>query len=139
MRIRRSTPLLLILLAVTAGLLGMHTIGHLRSHSAMPDTTAAVVTMAAPMQHASAMVSGAAVSSQVDSGRPHGMPMDPATLCLAILCTLAIVLATLTVLRWRRLAADLSRHVAGAVLGVVRGPPDVGIGLRLADLSVLRN
>lgn len=141
MRERRFTPVLL-LLAVVAGLLTMHTVGHVGSHAAAAHSVAAASPAKghgsadhAPMSAAVADL-GADV---VQKGGSPALPGDLTALCMAILSAIATIVAALILLRRRRQPTAAAFQLGGAVAAGSRAPPRPGIGLLIADLSVLRN
>ena len=135
---------LILLLAVAFGVFGMHTIGHVSTtHAVMPHMSQAVAHPDdVPPTVASVMGMPAPVSS-AGSRVPAGgaLPiLDPTAICLAMLSAVGL-LALLRVARRRRgrlvgpaRAARLAQ--AGSTSG--RAPPHRGVGLAVAQLSVLR-
>ncbi|MET7835811.1 DUF6153 family protein [Micromonospora sediminicola] len=125
---RGSHPLLrlALLVAVTLGVFGMHTLGH-------PAEAGAGALHAG---HASTV--HASVTAPAADGSPgHHDGMHAFTVCLAVLGG-AMVLGALSLLRHRR-------RISGAPLGLRsrdirpdRGPPRRPIGLRLRAGTVLR-
>lgn len=115
---------LTMIILVIAGLFTMHTIGHLGIHDAIPATHQAHKTAPDP--------AAAPVSND------PGFPIAPLALCVAVLLAM-ITLAFGIALLARLTPRDLLRKLGGdGVLTAGRGPPAPRIGLRIADLSVLR-
>jgi hypothetical protein len=141
MRVRRFAPAFL-LLAVVAGLFMMHTIGHLGTHAGMSHVAA----MPAAMTHDHAdLPPSAALVADLDPavvarpGGAPGLPGDLMALCVAILAAVATIAVAMILLRHRRAVPAGQRTLARCLAIGSRAPPWPGIGLRLADLSVLRN
>ena len=143
-RMRRSAPLLVALFAVAAGLVGMHTLGHVNDAATSMRTSVAETVMAGMVHHGATDVGHllaslkpqSAVATDLHGG--HGMPVGVAAVCLAVLAAVTVIVGLFMHGR-RRAAADRARSILRAVVAPVRGPPPVRLGLRLADLSVLRN
>lgn len=138
MRARRTVPLLLLLLTVGSGLFAMHTFGHAGPR---PAATHEATAMAAMPEAGVGLSAGqpAAASILASGGTSPGMPMDPAAVCLAILCALTAIVAALMMLAGLRAGAGRLPMMASIVGIAGRGPPRAGVGLRIAELSVLRN
>jgi len=67
------------------------------------------------------------------------LPFGSLAVCLAVLCTFAVlVLAALLSKRIPVWTAQITRLIR-RVTDMVRGPPGIPIGLKVADLSVARN
>lgn len=132
MRMRSVAPVLL-LLAVVAGLFTMHTVGHLSSHGTAPHTATAPAAESHDGYH------GQLLRMVAAHGGPHGLPGDLTALCVAILCAVLTIAVALTLLRRPRSQPVGPAGRAWATAASSRGPPRSGIGLRIADLSVLRN
>jgi len=130
---------MVLLLAVTAGLFAMHTLGHAGMPAADAMPVHGDVRASEPMRMAASSVSLPAIFA-VDLPTPGDMPMGALAMCVAILGGLG-VLAVLSFLARRR--RNLWRPAgSGAVARfaeAVRGPPGTCLGLALAELSVLRN
>jgi hypothetical protein len=71
------------------------------------------------------------------AGDDTAMGFDPMTVCLAVLIGGFVLLLAALVLTWPRMAAGRDRarrtHLRNG-----RAPPTLPVGLRLADLSVVR-
>lgn len=135
---RAVRPLLLILVAF--GIAYMHTVGH-SSHGGHECGGGRAMIHAhqppaGPAAAAVAMVNMTVAA--VGPGCGTGAELDPFTVCLAILVAgVVVLLATLSVAGRRLLPLHGRFRSAPAI--TERGPPDPpGLGLRLADLSVLR-
>jgi hypothetical protein len=135
-RLRRSAPLLMLLL-VTTGVFGMHTLGHAGSGH-----VAGHPPVSMPVGVAHAMDDGCcgAPAARALGGHAPGVPMsDPTAICLAILCA-ALLAVVVFPLRRNRQSGERRRDVAAAVSRTGRGPPGrPRLGLLIADLAVLRN
>jgi hypothetical protein len=126
----------LLLLLTALGIAGMHTLGHSSTHGDVPATSNIVSDMA---QHLGLVDEATAAASGM-IGAAGSLPLpDPFEVCVAILT--AGLVALLVVVR-----RALARHrradgwIGVSLRAAGRGPPWSGpIGLRLADLSVLRN
>jgi len=136
MRVPRRLPLLLLLLAVTAGLFTMHTFGHSGPATGLAHAPHAAAM--AGMQDAGIVAATEPMTVLVPGG-PAQMPMDPMAVCLAVLCVSALIVAALTALRRAPTRAHMPAHLTAGFPASGRGPPTLRIGLQLADLSVLRN
>jgi hypothetical protein len=92
-----------------------------------------------PVAHLAGDVMTAAASTSDVVLHGPDMSLDPSTVCLAILAAFAIgALLAALVISGRRRPPPL-RYPHGAITISGRGPPaSLPIGLRLADLSVLR-
>ncbi|HEX5997400.1 MAG TPA: DUF6153 family protein [Jiangellales bacterium] len=128
-----------LVLLVLAGVFGMHTLGHPTggSHCDMVDSAAIhEVGESMPLMAGPALY---ALTAPDDDGGP-GVVLHPLEVCLAILtAALLLVLAVLLAASQRRQGlADGRFHPGLAASG--RAPPEaVVFGLRVADLSVIRN
>jgi disulfide bond formation protein DsbB len=137
---QRAALRLLFVLLVAAGIAGMHTLGHPSSgghgsatHSATP------AAHQAPLGHQAVHIMTVATSASEVALGGTDMSLDPSTVCLAILVAfgLAALLAALVI--GERHTAPPVRYLRGAAALAGRGPPlSLRVGLRLADLSVLR-
>jgi len=137
-RMPRSVPLLLMSVAVAVGLLTMHTLGHDQPSPARAMGSAlAAHTGMAHVGDLEAMP-GLQVGLAAEPHGGHGMPDGVAALCLAVLAATVIIVGLILSGRARGLAVPVVGVLrGGAAPG--RGPPPLRLGLRLADLSVLRN
>ncbi|NUT37924.1 MAG: hypothetical protein HOV79_33170 [Hamadaea sp.] len=133
----RYAPMLL-LLAVVAGLFTMHTIGHLTGHAAGSHPAAMTMSSGPHAAHADAPAGPAESSVAALTSDRGGLPGDLMALCLAILSAIATFAAALTLLRRHRVTMPPPNPSAWAAAAASRAPPLL-IGLRLADLSVLRH
>jgi hypothetical protein len=127
--LRRQTLLrLMLLVALTFGVFGMHTFGHppdLGRSAAGHMTTTAHKIEPAP-----------APEQGHDGSHGHGNGLHAFTVCLAVLGTV-LVLISLSMLRQRRW--DLAMPAAQTwATGKRRAPPRRPIGLHLTAASVLR-
>ncbi len=132
----------LLLIALVLGVAGMHTLGHLdhwQRHGGMP----------APPGHASAADHGVLKAyaephpplmpqaRQLLAGRDDTpLPLDPSSVCLAVLTSVLLLLISAASL-WTRHIARARAAAASSALLVARPPPRK-TALRLACLSVLR-
>jgi Family of unknown function (DUF6153) len=126
-----------LLLAVLAGVLTMHTLNHPANHSAPGTGNGGHATMVVVAELMSADESGMDIAGPGQQA-PSPSPTDPTSLCVAILCATLLFAWTLALLH-RRGAIPLRPEDIHALFAAARGPPALAIGLRLADLSVLRN
>ncbi|MCW2641989.1 MAG: hypothetical protein JWP76_4295 [Dactylosporangium sp.] len=144
---RLPTPRWLLLAFTLLGLAAMHTIGHTGAghRMAMPErpaihrlqTTAIMLTelamhVAAPVEQACPI--GCA---HVSDGLPAGGHPGSWSACLAILAALAVAVLVGWLVRAASVRHGANRPVRPVTL-TPRGPPRPGVGLRLADLAVLR-
>lgn len=112
--------MLLVLLAF--GVAGMHTLGHPADHPTAGHAIHSVVQAAA------------------SGDMPDRMGMNPADVCLAVLTVFGLLVLVSALLRQARRVADSTTALPSAAIPAGRGPPTrTGMGLILADLSVLRN
>lgn len=122
---------LALLFALTAGVFGMHTLGHEHADAAAHPAMAMVAQVDGP--HAPAGINGLA------SDGSHRPPLtDPTDVCIAVL----VAALAWALLRAALRAADGRSHSVATTTPAmaVRGPPlRSGMGLLLADLAVLRN
>jgi hypothetical protein len=140
----------LLLVWTLFGLAAMHTLGHTGAgHSmAMPERpaihrmqTTAMMLAEHPMHLTHVAVPGGEACPSgcvhVGDGHPAGGHPDGWSVCLAVLAALAVAV----LVGWLVRAATV-RHGANRPMRPVtltpRGPPQPGVGLHLADLSVLR-
>ena len=147
----RSLLRLLLLVAVAFGVAGMHTLGHVSNegHASMGRGMAVATTshaaaadlMAALDEPALAIPHGLAVKLQWSdvgdgggSGVPHGNPLS---VCLAVLTVLGMAVLVAAALRAVWSPNVISSRVA-LITSPSRAPPPLRVGLRIADLSVLR-
>lgn len=127
---RAPRPLLrlALLVAVTLGVFGMHTLGHPggpgASHAAHASATHEIAT--AP-----------AAAHDADGTPGHRDGVHAFTVCLAVLGG-ALVLGALSLVRRRRGAGAPTGARARATRSADRGPPRRPIGLRLRAVTVLR-
>ncbi|GAA0793374.1 DUF6153 family protein [Spirilliplanes yamanashiensis] len=137
----RAAFRLVLLLAVTFGVFGMHTVGHVgTAHAAMPQGSHSVdvppteiPAMAMPVEP----VLSAAGSVSAGGG---SLMLDPTAICLAVLSAVG-VLALMRLARRRRAGRVLPGRAAGrsqAGSTSERAPPGRRVGLVVAQLSVLR-
>jgi len=120
----------MLLILVAVGVAFMHTLGHPSSSGGHNGgATHHAMTVSAPMADSPAVVAGA--------GDDTPMGFDPMTVCLAVLIGGFVLLLAALVLTWPGMAAGRDRarraHPRNG-----RAPPTLTVGLRLADLSVLR-
>lgn len=132
---------LLLAVFVAAGVAGMHTLGHVaphghgvHGHGAHGIHGAHVGVMAGPPPVAAA----ASVETVLSALRAPDLSPDPMAACVAILTAFAMALLLAAALAAARRPASFSYGPAAAGLPAGRGPPPTPLGLRLADLSVLR-
>jgi hypothetical protein len=125
-----------LLLLVTAGVFGMHTLGH--AHSPMASHGSESATL-----YAAGMLS-VGIHARPDADRranegDHQAPLtDPTDMCIAILVAALIAVLVAASRRYAD-SGGSSRALLSSVAGV-RGPPlRPLIGLIVADLAVLRN
>ncbi|MFG2058736.1 DUF6153 family protein [Micromonospora sp. NPDC048930] len=127
---RRQTLLRLVLLvALTFGVFGMHTFGHppdLGSSSAGHMTTAVHKVETVP-----------STEQGHHGSHGHGDGLHAFTVCLAVLGSV-LVLSSLSVLRQRRWDLSLAAGTRSSATGGRRVPPRRPIGLHLTAVSVLR-
>lgn len=136
---RLGARLLLLVLLVLTGVFGMHTLGHPTSgsHCDVVDAAAAHE-IGGSMPFMAGPASYALTAPHDDGGT--GVVLHPLEVCLAVLtAALLLVLAVLLAASQRRQGlADARFHPGLAAAG--RAPPEaVVFGLRVADLSVMRN
>jgi hypothetical protein len=114
---------LALLFAVTAGVFGMHTLGHEHARG---------------VEHSAMAAHVVADTDRVASDSGHRPPLtDPTDVCIAVL--VAALVWTLPSSRFfdSRNDADTANSVAAVA---VRGPPPRHrVGMVLADLAVMRN
>lgn len=138
---RAVRPLLLILVAF--GIACMHTLGHPHSHgghdcAGQPPAIMGAHQPPAGPHTGAAAAAGITAATIGPAACGTGMLLDPFTVCLAILVAGLVVLLAALVMAGRRLRS-LRGHIRAALVVAGRGPPPrPGLGLRLADLSVLR-
>lgn len=122
---------LLLIVMLALGVLVMHSVGHPDSPTAHPSAQPSAHRAAHPSAHAAAAM---AVAAPADGPRaaPHapGMPMDMASLCVAVLG--AAILLVLLRAAQDRARRGPARPRAGAVTGLVPRPPP-----RIPDLALL--
>ncbi len=137
---QRAAMRLLFVVLVAAGIAGMHTLGHPTSggHGAAAHSNG-------PAAHESTMAHLAddvtTMTASATGVVLHGtdMSLDPSTVCLAILAGFALAALLAALIIGGRRKAPPPRYLHGAVTLAGRGPPAwLCVGLRLADLSVLR-
>lgn len=134
MRTPRAYPMLLMLLLLCAGVLGMHTLGHMTPGHAH---TYATGPAAVAMTDDCCTSSGG--GAQVSGHRPMAPMGDPGSVCLAILTALTLAVVFL-LLHVSRTGLDGLRSQLRSAAHPARGPPGrAPVGLLLADLAVLRN
>lgn len=131
---RRPAALRLLLLAVLAfGVVGMHTTSHspLRHQPSAAGHTAAsnMAMVATPPGTVLAMIS--------DRETPSG-GMNGSQVCLAVLVGIGLVVLVAALARAAGALGGSALAPAPLVAPSGRGPPPTPVGLRLADLSVLR-
>jgi hypothetical protein len=144
-RTARPAVLRWLLLGCTLlGLAAMHTLGHTGHAMAMPDppathpqTTATM--LAAHATHTAAPIGYPCLSgcAHVAGGGPAGGDPSSWSVCLAILTALAVAV----LLGWLSRAATqrgATNRPTRPLAITCRAPPVAGVGLRLADLAVLR-
>lgn len=144
---RLPTVRWLLLAWTLLGLAAMHTLGHTGAgHSmAMPQPPAVhrlqttAMMLAEHAVHVSAPAGQACASScaHVSDGFPAGGHPDSWSVCLAILAALAVVVVVGWLLRAATVRGGANRSMRPLSV-TPRAPPLPGVGLRLADLSVLR-
>jgi hypothetical protein len=135
---------LLLVVALAVGVASMHTLGHPhgRGHGAAAPPSCAMSPEppgTAPMASASDHAVTAAAATGRTALHCREVSPDPLAVCLAILLGFALValIAALAVGCRSRVSSVSDPRTAVALAG--RGPPwPVLVGLRLADLSVLR-
>jgi hypothetical protein len=142
---------LLLLVAVALGVAGMHTLGHVSGEghlsmgAGMPVATTSHATAAdsmAPLDKpALATPHGLVVNlrwTHAGDGDGPGVPDgDPLSVCLAVLAALGMAVLVAAALRavW---SPSLLGSRAALITSPSRAPPPLRLGLRIADLSVLR-
>lgn len=133
---------LLFVAAVLLGMVTMHTFGH-AAHAAEPTPAVHTVTPGMETHEASAAVSspsvagGLAVDAHRSPGHGDGFPMDPLSVCLAVLGLGAAVLALLPAPGSDGYRAPVALLRAGLIRAPRPNPPPAG-RLLLHRLSVLR-
>lgn len=129
---------LLLFAALLLGVVTMHTFGHPAAHGEGAGTRPAAV--AGPAGHLHAHAPPQHVPADGHDG--HGMPMDPTSVCLAVLGAAAVGLLgalAAVVLRTRRSRPDgPSRRLARWLLCLAPNPPPPAGRILLSRLSVLR-
>jgi hypothetical protein len=130
-----TSPRLLLLLLILAGIAGMHTIGHpVDVGSQVLGHAHAATGAGMPM----ADLEAAGAADQWADERNHGMVMNPLNVCVAVLVGGILVLLAAMVCRLRR-GGSAGDHMMALRGRTGRGPPDLVLfGLALADLSVQR-
>jgi hypothetical protein len=129
--------MLLMLLLLTAGVAGMHTLGHADAGHAVAAGHSSDVHL---MQDPGCCGATAPMLLTATSGRGSPTPMtDPALMCLAILGAAALIAFALVLLARLRAVPLLAAATPSVALRPGRGPPRAPLGLTIADLSVLRN
>lgn len=137
---QRAVLRLLLFLTVATGIAGMHTLGHPSpsGHGGHGGAPAQIATRESPAAHV-AMATATVAGSVSDAALVGvGRSLDPSTVCLAVLVAfgLAALLAALVVVARR--TPPLGRYLHKIPSQTGRGPPATLLGLRLANLSVLR-
>jgi hypothetical protein len=142
---------LLLLVTVAFGVAGMHTLGHVSSegHLSMGARMPAAATSHATAADLMAPIAGPAPATRHGlavepqwiyagdgggSGVPHGNPLS---VCLAVLTALGMAVLVAAALRAVWSSSLISNRVA-LITSPSRAPPSLRVGLRIADLSVLR-
>lgn len=133
-----TCPAFVLLLLVTGGLFTMHTLGHFAGHaSPMSAHSITVATHGAEPRMAAADYGHPSQAANQTPGKP--LPFGSLAVCLAVLCTFAVlVLAALLSKRIPAWTAQITLLIR-RVTDMVRGPPGIPIGLKVADLSVARS
>ena len=133
---RATSPRLLLLLFVLAGIACMHTIGHPVDvgHEALGSTTA---TMTAGMAAVAPEAAAPPMAQHADE-HDQRMVMNPLNVCVAVLVGGILLLLGVLVCRLRR-PGPAQHHIMTLSGRTGRGPPGlVPFGLTIADLSVQR-
>lgn len=145
---RRPLIRLVLLIAVAFGVAGMHTLGHAGmehasfGHAAMPAISAPWAAPTGAGVHGGALaamhdvVAGRGFSD-AGEGRGSGPDVNPFSVCMAVLTALAMAVLVAAALQAARVRTTANRP-APPVASPSRAPPPVPLGLRIADLSVLR-
>lgn len=120
----QTLPRLMLLVALTFGVLGLHTFCH------QPDVGHGAHAMTA------AHLTGAPGQGP-DGSTDHDIGLHAFTVCLAVLGTVAVVVSLVMHGR-RRLCLGLLAGADLRVTGRRRGPPRRRIGLHLTTLAVMR-
>lgn len=125
-----------LLLLVTAGVFGMHTLGH--AHSPMASHSSESVTMYAAGMLSDGIQAVSGADRRANDGG-HQVPLtDPTDICIAVLVA-ALIAILVTAGRRSADSGGSSRASLLSVAGVRGPPPRPPIGLTVADLAVLRN
>ena len=126
-------PRLMLLVLLALGVAGMHTLGHAddSAHTGSSLSSHVAMDLHAVPEDGSA----AAIPDESTDGRVHVLAF---TVCLAVIGAGAILLLRSLAMRVRRVGHAF--HLAGRRLSWEsgRGPPNPPVGLRLAEVSVLR-
>ncbi|MFG1702617.1 hypothetical protein ACFLIM_05435 [Nonomuraea sp. M3C6] len=119
-----------LLVVLSLGVYGMHTLGHLDARHGSPPADAHGMNVA---QEAAPATPAGLLAFVPDPGVPG---FDPTSVCLAVLTALMVVLAIAAWITTRRRTGGQGRSPS-AVCQVARPPPKP-TSLRLARLSMLR-
>jgi hypothetical protein len=126
---------LLLIALVAAGLGMMHTLGHARGEHA--GVTGHHVSMPTWPTHEMATLTSAVGGSAAVAGDDAIAGFDPMTVCLAVLFA-GFVILLVALLAGNRRASGQPNGLWVALARGGRAPPAPALGLRLANLSVLR-
>lgn len=130
-------PRLMLLVLLTLGVAGMHTLGHADSPAHMNTPLPAHGHNEAAMEFVAISEESPAAATP-DDPTDHGLLILAFTVCLAVMGAGVILLLKPSVTRLR--GAGRTFYLAGRSITwrSGRGPPARRLGLRLAEVSVLR-
>ena len=130
---------LLFVVLVAAGIAGMHTLGHPSSggHGG-PAHSEASTRLQSPASHLTGQIVTVAATTSDVVPRGVDMGLDPSTVCMAILVAYGLAALAALVISGRLPPASIRDRRSGLIPAGRDPPPYAAIGLRLADLSVLR-